>query len=112
MVVRVIDPLARLYVHTVQVETSLGRTGSGDEQFAAPVPVLGLLEGARRLIRGGGGEQVAETSTFYAPTSTAALFAPGSRVLLPGSADPARVLACNVNDLGPGFPQHVEVHLE
>lgn len=107
------DPLAEFYVHTVDVATLTGRSGSGDEVYAPSVPVLGFLEGSRHLVRSAGGEQVTSTGTFYAPAATAPLFTAGSRVALPGRlGEPSRVITASTNDLGPDWPEHVEVHLE
>lgn len=71
--------------NTVQVHTFNGPTGSGS-RYADPVNVdKTMLSDSRRLVRDAEGEQVVSESTVYdTDLAREAVYAPGSKVVLPG----------------------------
>jgi hypothetical protein len=101
---------ASFFVHTVQVKTYLGRTGSGGDSFAAPVTKTGFLDDDRKLVLSPTGEQVVSESTWYTSLADAAIYPVGS-VLITGDRD-AQVIGVKRRDSGPlGLPDHLEVTL-
>lgn len=97
------------FVHTVSAETFQG-SGPYGESYAAAVTVTCFVDDGSHLVRNKTGEEVASTTTVYAPTSQAATFAVDSQVTVNGRV--AYVIAVNSRDSGPlGLPDHVEVHL-
>lgn len=104
------DDLADFWVHTVTVETYTG-TGDDGDLFAAPVDVLGFMDGGTKVIRTATGELVVTSAPFYAPISSAALFVANSRVTYQGKQ--SRVFAVTIHDSGDlDLPDHVEVTLQ
>jgi hypothetical protein len=74
-----IDDLAEFWQHTITVEMFLGAGAYGDV-YAAPVTVIGFMDGTRKLVRGANGEQVVSESSFYTYPITGPLFVTDSRV--------------------------------
>lgn len=107
-------PVSRFFVHTVTVETFLGTSGYGVDQFAAPVtlsPPNGcFVDNARHLVRSTTAEEVLSEATLYTFVANAALFAPNSRVTVNGVQ--TRVIKTNPNTSGSlRLPDHVAVTL-
>jgi hypothetical protein len=97
------------WVHTVSVEMFLGAGAYGDI-YAAPVNVLGFMDGSRKLVRGANGEQVVSESTFYTYPITGPLFATDSRVTQ--GTEVSYVIKNNTNDSGAlGLPDHAAINL-
>lgn len=110
------DELADFYVHTAIVETAQGTDGYGRDHYADPVTLDPgtdsgcFVEQKRRLVLSSDATQVISETTVYAAPSTAALFAPNSRVTIGGVA--ATVISAAVNDSGDlDLPDHVAVYL-
>jgi hypothetical protein len=102
--------LEEFYVHTVTVEMYLGQNGYGEDQFAAPVDIIGWMDGTRRLVRDKDGQQIVSESLFCTYPVNAPLFVADSRVTYGGVA--ARVIRTNSLDSGAlDLPDHVEVTL-
>ncbi|UFS59475.1 hypothetical protein [Subtercola endophyticus] len=104
------DELEDFWQHTVTVATLQGNGANGAVK-ADPVPVLGFLDGSRKLVRSATGEQVVSESTFYCPPANAALFLPDSLVTCPDGSV-STVIKANLNDSGGlGLPDHLAVAL-
>lgn len=104
------DELADFWQHTVQVATLQG-AGANGSVTADPVPVLGFLDGSRKLVRSSTGEQVISESTFYCPPTNVALFLPDSLVTCPDGTV-STVIKANLNNSGTlGLPDHLAVSL-
>ena len=74
---------SRLYRQRLFVETYLGETGVG-QSFADPAPVMGLISRQVRVVKNPQGVEVTAIATVYCDPVKEALFAPESRVTLPG----------------------------
>lgn len=103
------DELAEFWVHTVSVEMFLGAGAYGDV-YAAPVTVIGFMDGTRKLVRGANGAQVVSESSFYTYPITGPLFVPDSRVTQ--GTEVSYVIKNNTNDSGTmDLPDHAVVNL-
>jgi hypothetical protein len=97
------------WVHTITVEMFLGAGAYGDI-YAAPVNVIGFMDGARKLIRGTNGEQVVSESSFYTYPITGPLFVADSRITQ--GTEVSYVIKTSTNDSGAlGLPDHAVVDL-
>lgn len=104
------NPLARFWVHTVQVETHLPQATNGSDSYAPAQPVTGWLEDTTTLVRAPDGNETVSSARFFCPVGSAALFAPDSRVTLPSRQ--AQVISVNVNDSASlGLPDHAVISL-
>jgi len=108
--------VAKLYVHTVVVETFTGTSGYGVDQFAAPVtldPATGtgcFVDPSSELVRTSDTETVVSSTTVYTYPAAAPLFTVNSRVTIDGVV--SRVIRANLNTSGTlGLPDHVAVKL-
>lgn len=102
--------ISRFFVHTITAEMFTGTNGHGEDTFAAAVTVVGLMDGARKLIRGADGDEVVSEATFFTYPVNAPLFVAESRVTYNG--DVSRVVKTSVNDApGLNLPDHVAVNL-
>lgn len=100
--------IARLFVHTVTVETRLGKNSRGDV-FAPPATVDGVLaDDSVKLVRDANGDEQVSNTQIAGPLSIAALFTPGSKVTT--STRTARVIAVNRADVA-GLPEHIVITL-
>jgi hypothetical protein len=104
-----IDDLAEFWQHTITVEMFLGAGAYGDV-YAAPVTVIGFMDGTRKLVRGANGEQVVSESSFYTYPITGPLFVTDSRVTQ--GTEVTYVIKNNTNDSGSlGLPDHAAINL-
>lgn len=107
------NDLDEFWVHTATVQTYTGEAATGPV-YAAGVTIDCFVDDARKLVIAASGEQLASSTTIYAPLSTATLFAAGSLVTSPAFGDgrTARVVDVNALDAGSlDLPDHVEVNL-
>lgn len=100
--------IARFFVHTVTVETRLGKNSRGDV-FAAPVAVTGVLaDDSIKLVRDSNGDEAVSNTQIAGPLTIADKFTPGSKVTT--STRTGRVIAVNRADVD-GLPEHVVITL-
>lgn len=93
--------------HTVQIAEYLGRGPRGD-RFGEPVDVVGFMIDKRQLVRGGTGDKVTSTRTFYGPPGTGG--AVHSQLTYAGVT--TTVVGRTVHDGGGAeTPDHVELNL-
>lgn len=102
--------LERFYIHTAQVETYAGRTGSGVESYAAAVAKAGFMDDERRMVLSETGEQVVSSSTWYTSLDDVALYPLKTKVTV--NSYTGLVLGVKRRDGGAlGLPDHLEVAL-
>lgn len=97
-------------VHVLTVEPQTGEGGLG-EVYGPPVPVEGLLDYRRQLVRNSTGAEVVSESTFLTDLERAPLFAPDSRVELPDGSSTYVLAALKRDDGGLTGLAHLEVTL-
>ncbi len=107
--------VARLFVHTVTVETFIGTSGYGVDIFNAPVvlaPPNGcFVENARKVVRNKDGIEVVSNTHVYTSAANGALFTTDSRVTTSDGVV-GRVNKGSVNDApGLNLPDHTAVDL-
>lgn len=103
------NDLDDFWVHTVTVEMFLGAGAYGDV-YAAPVTVIGFMDGTRKIVRSATAEQVVSESTFYTYPITGPLFVPDSRVTQ--GSEVSYVIKNNTNDSGVlDLPDHAAINL-
>lgn len=104
--------LSFFFTQTVQVETFTGPGPTGDE-FAAAVPVVGLVDdGAVMQLNTPSGDVIEARAAFFCSLSEAAKFPEQSRVTLP-SGRPTQVVGAYRREASPVFGEveHLEVRL-
>lgn len=101
--------LEDFYDQTVTVRTFLGSGAWGDE-WEDHENVRCFLDETRTLVRDGQGNEVISETTLTGPPEYAAIYTPGSEVILPTRT--ANVIKAGVANKGfLDFPAHVEVAL-
>jgi len=104
-----VSELDEFYVHTVDVATHQGSSGTGPI-YAANQTVAVYREPIRRLVRDETGAEVISETTLYAAPGSASAFTPGSRVTVDGAT--CTVITVSVLDVGAlPLPAHVVVSL-
>lgn len=105
------DDLADFYVHTASVQTFLGQSGYGVDQFAAAVSKPGFLDGSSKLVRDKDGQQVVSSATWYTDVADLAVYTLDSLVTV-NNVVGRRVIAVGFHDSGDlDLPDHLEVNL-
>lgn len=79
------DLIARLFIHTVTVDTLVGVDDFGAKQFApTSAPIQGCLAIQVTMVRDATGSEVVSSTQFSTYRNNFDLFSPGSVVHLPG----------------------------
>lgn len=101
--------IARLFTHTVSVQTYEGGDDTGD-MFASPVDKACFISDARRLVRDSSGLEVVSSTTLYGPLGDIDAYTPGSKVTVNGRT--ARVIGVDRrNSAGPPSAYHCQISL-
>lgn len=103
--------LAEFLVHTSDVETYLGTTGSGTRTYAPAQTKACYIERKRTLVRSSNGEQLISSTQVFADPTFAALYLPESRVTIQGVV--STVITTSVFTSGAlDLPDHMIAYLQ
>lgn len=106
-----VEDIEEFFVHTAQVETFLGESGYGADQYAAAVSKAGFRDGAQKLIRTSDGQQAVASATWFTDPVDVALYTLDSRVTV-GNVQ-GQVIAVALMDSGDlDLPDHLAVSLQ